>query len=339
MSLFAILFAFGAVNGEKERGTLRLAFSNPVPRASFIIGKWAGSFLALCVPMLVPVLIGCLLLPALGVHLEPAEWLRLSLVLLAGFLFFGAFLSLSIMASTVTRRSSSSFLALLIAWIFLNLIIPRTAVLLAAGAVDVPSIDDMNAQKTRYMAELIQEQYAAMEAFKPTQMEDPEKAMGEFNEFMDGVHAERDRKLKELADRLSEERRNRQRAQRRLAFGLARISPCTSFTLAADRLAGTSLELGDRFLAEASGYQQSYGAFMKEKTGVNTGAVMIKISDGTDETRKEAINPAELPAFAYRGTRLDEDAKGAVPDLGLLALFNIVFFAGAFAAFLRFDVR
>ncbi|MCH6559806.1 ABC transporter permease subunit, partial [candidate division KSB1 bacterium] len=50
LSLFAILFAYDAINGEKERGTLRLSFANAIPRDKYILGKVVGSFLALAVP-------------------------------------------------------------------------------------------------------------------------------------------------------------------------------------------------------------------------------------------------------------------------------------------------
>ena len=69
LSLFAILFAYDAINGEKERGTLRLTFANGIPRAQYLIGKMTGSFLALAIPVLLPILLGCLLLPLMGVHL------------------------------------------------------------------------------------------------------------------------------------------------------------------------------------------------------------------------------------------------------------------------------
>ncbi|RPH35554.1 hypothetical protein EHM92_05985, partial [bacterium] len=39
LSLLAILFAYDSVNGEKERGTLRLALSNAVPRHLYITAK------------------------------------------------------------------------------------------------------------------------------------------------------------------------------------------------------------------------------------------------------------------------------------------------------------
>lgn len=69
LSLFAIMFAFDSVNGEKERGTLALAMSNSVPRDQFLLGKLIGTFCALCVPLLIPFLVGCLILPLSGVSM------------------------------------------------------------------------------------------------------------------------------------------------------------------------------------------------------------------------------------------------------------------------------
>ena len=89
LSLFAILFGYDAVNGEKERGTLGLTFANPVPRDQYILGKIVGSFVALIVPLMIPILIGCLMLPVLGVPMDMDSWLRLAMVILAGILYFG----------------------------------------------------------------------------------------------------------------------------------------------------------------------------------------------------------------------------------------------------------
>ena len=93
LSLFAILFAFDAINGEKERGTLRLTFANPVPKDKYILGKLIGSFLALGVPLLIPILLGCLLLPIFGIHLSGDEWIKLATVIFTGLLYFGVFSS------------------------------------------------------------------------------------------------------------------------------------------------------------------------------------------------------------------------------------------------------
>lgn len=91
LSLFAILFAYDAINGEKERGTLKLIFANPLPRTHFILGKVIGAFLALALPLAVPLLISCLILPFFDIHFTAMQWLRFGLIILTiagGFVAF-----------------------------------------------------------------------------------------------------------------------------------------------------------------------------------------------------------------------------------------------------------
>ncbi|MFQ5629687.1 MAG: ABC transporter permease [bacterium] len=342
LSLFAILFAYDAINGEKERGTLRLAFANALPRAQYILGKIIGSFIALAVPLLIPILVGCLLLPIMGVNLTGDEWLRLSLIILSGLMYFGVFLMLSVFVSSLTYRTSSSFLLLLVIWIFSVLIIPRTSVLLAGRAVDVPSVDEIASQKNRLRTQLWAEDRKKMGQFKPTNTEDPQAMVSEFNKFMSDIADEREKKMNELASRLNEDRRNKQVVQERLAFSFARLSPTATFSLISTNLASTSMALKTHYLSEATAYQKTYAEFMQEKTGMNIGGgamiFRMKRGDGEEEVEKP-IDPHELPEFQYAGAPFDFAVNAALPDIGLLALFNLLFFAGAFVAFLRYDLR
>jgi ABC-2 type transport system permease protein len=150
LSLFAILLGYDAISGEKERGTLRLTFANALPRATFILAKLLGSFITLSIALVAAMLAGCLLLPVFGVTLSGEEWMRLGLVLVTGLLYFGAFLALSVWVSAMTHRTSSAFLVLVVLWIGTAMIIPRTSVLLAGRAVDVPSVDEISAQKATF---------------------------------------------------------------------------------------------------------------------------------------------------------------------------------------------
>ena len=86
LSLFAILLGYDAISGEKERGTLRLCMANAISRPTFLLGKFIGSYLLLAVSLLIPMLLGCLLLPLLGVHLSSNEWLRLAVIIVCGML-------------------------------------------------------------------------------------------------------------------------------------------------------------------------------------------------------------------------------------------------------------
>ncbi len=339
LSLFAILFAYDSVNGEKERGTLRLAFSNSIPKSSYILGKWIGSFVAICLPLMIPVLIGCLMPLVLGVELDGGEWLRLGLVILSGLLFFSAFLAMSIMVSVFTKRSSSSFLVLLVIWIFAILIIPRTAVILAARAVDVPSVDELASSKSSFSRQLIMEDREKIDGYRGSANQDMDAMMQEFQEFMNSIHDERQSKLDAFNARLNEDRRNRQRVQENLGFGLARVSPAATFTLAATALAQTSLGQKERFLEEAERFQEAYKRFMLEKTGVASGFRMLKIRIGEETEEIAAIDPGELPGFDFHPASAGEYVENSMPDIGLLLIFNLVFFALAYFRFLVYDVR
>ena len=343
LSLFAILLGYDAVCGEKERGTLRLTFANAVPRATYITAKLAGSLLTLGAALLSAMLAGCLLLPALGVHLHGEEWLRLGLILLSGLLYFSAFLGISVFVSTLTHRSSSAFLAMLVIWIGAALVVPSSAVILAGRAVAVPSVDELNSQKASFARGLFRDFADAMKSFKTPEGTDPQDVqvlMGAFQKFSDSLSTERNEKLKAFNGRLNEDRRNRQRVQERFALGLARVSPTASLTLSMAALAGTSLELKNRFYDEAEAYRTRFNDFIRDKTGVNVGGSMMvwRTTDDDGEAPK-AVDASELPAFTYRQAGFADSLSQAGFDLALLAVFNLLFFMGAFAAFLRYDVR
>lgn len=340
LSLLAILFSYDAISGEKERGTLRLTFASPVPRHLYITGKLIGSYLALIIPLLVPLLIGAVLLPLLGVPMGTDEWIRLALIVGAGCLYLGVFLSLSVAVSAMTSRSSASFLILLVLWIVIVLVLPRAAVMIAGRAVDVPSVDAIAAQKARYSQQLWTEDRAAMSGFAPAKTESPQEMMKEFQKMMQRIADTREKKMREFGGRLNEERRNKQEVQERLAFGIARLSPAACFSLAASRLAGTSLELKRHFLAAAETYQKSFAEFMMQKTGMNPGGSMIvlRIVEENGKT-PEPINAHEMPAFTYAPISLAQAGGSALVEAGVLSIFILVFMAGAVAAFLRYDVR
>jgi ABC-type transport system involved in multi-copper enzyme maturation permease subunit len=82
LTLFAILFTFDAVNGEREKGTLQLVFSNPVSRARYLLAKCAGSWLGLVIPISIPILLSLLLVlifkvpRARGIDIDPYKALQ-----------------------------------------------------------------------------------------------------------------------------------------------------------------------------------------------------------------------------------------------------------------------
>jgi ABC-type transport system involved in multi-copper enzyme maturation permease subunit len=339
LSLFAILFAYDAVNGEKEKGTLRLTFSNSIPKDTFILGKLIGAFLALVIPLLVPVLIGTLLLPLMGIQLKGDEWLRYFLIILSGFLFTGAWLGMSVFISSLTEKSSTSFLYLMVIWIFAVMIIPRLSIIVSGAAIEVPALDEINSKKARFISQLWNEDREKISQFKPTTGNDMQATMMELNKFMRKNADERDKKTNEFSSRLNEERVNKENLMQKAAFTLSRISPASSYSFAVTGLAGTSIDLKTSFKKSVEDYQIQYANFIISKTGQNPGAGMrMMINDNNGEKPKN-INPREIPEFKFKPVTSSALISDAFKDMGFLLFFNIVFFAGAFFSFRKYDVR
>jgi ABC-type transport system involved in multi-copper enzyme maturation permease subunit len=338
LTLFAILFAYDSISGEKERGTLRLTFANGVTRATYLLAKIIGSFLAMVIPLLIPFLIGMLVFTWSGTHLTGDEWLRLILIILTGFMLFGVFLALSVFVSTLTHRSSYSFLVLLIVWVMTVMVIPRISALVMGRVVDVPTTAYLESLKGRYNSQLSNERRSKIPTFKASQTQDMEAMMKEFQKFMADLADDQDKKSREYSGSLDEDRDNKTNRQTALSLGLARLSPAASFSLAVSSLAGTSLSLKQLFQQEAEGYQQAFSKFMVAKTGVNIGGMRMRLMK-TDAVKPKPINPYELPVFNFRSPRLGELFSSVVIDWGILLFGIMVFFAGSFVAFLRYDVR
>jgi ATP-dependent Clp protease ATP-binding subunit ClpA len=227
----------------------------------------------------------------------------------------------------------------MVIWVFAVMIIPRLSVIVSGAAVEVPALDEINSKKARYISQLWNEDREKISQFKPTAGADMQTTMTELNKFMQKNADERDKKTNEFSSRLNEERQNKENLMQKTAFTLSRISPASSYSFAVTGLAGTSIDLKSSFKKSVDDYQIEYANFIISKTGQNPGsAIRFRINDNNGEKPKN-INPGEIPEFKFKPVFSSALVSGALKDMGLLLLFNIFFFAGAFFSFRKYDVR
>jgi ABC-type transport system involved in multi-copper enzyme maturation permease subunit len=115
LSLAAIVLTFGTVCAEKETGTLSLIFSSPVPRDSFLFGKYLAALLILVGPFAASLLLTALLLQLQGaVSLASTDiLLQLLGIFLFCSLYLMTFLGLGILVSASTFRPLTAITVLL----------------------------------------------------------------------------------------------------------------------------------------------------------------------------------------------------------------------------------
>jgi len=351
-SLFAILFTFDAVNGEKESGTLRLVCSNAVPRARYLIAKIIGSWLGLVVPILIPILLSLLLVIAMGVALTTTQWLRLIALVGISLLYVSLFVVVGVLLSIMTSRSRVSFLFSLVLWIGFVLILPRAGVMAAGHISPVPELAQVEALRDGYAKDRWEQFYKdAEERWIDRSHEDNGQGVDEAEmwarmELEDSLRNVVQREIETYERKLLEDLDNRRRVQQKLGFTFARFSPAAVYQLAATTLTRTDLSLKSAYEEAMDRYRDEFLTYVEDKSkadGPGGGFIMeidsekgVSISTGREN---DGIDVSGLPKFtppAYDG---GEAVQAVMFDAGLLLFLTIGAFVGAFVSFLRYDVR
>lgn len=358
LSLFALLFTYDLINGEAESGTLQLVFSNPVPRAKFILAKLAGTWLGLVTPMLIPLLLTILLLLVFRIPMNMSHWLRLFALYGLSILLYTFFISLGALISTLTKRSQVSFLLSLVCWICFVFILPRIGVILAGQIVPVPSVAEVESAKDANEKNMWDSyfekstpRWAERNKLTENMSKEEKEAFREAHmwQWMEEEETERKRyeaEIEKYNEHLTEERRNRNIQQEKFAFLMARLSPVSAFQIAAMNIAETDLGLKTRYEDAMNSYKKEFSAYIDKKRKENgaIGGVRITVSSDAgikieSDRNQGALNISDMPVFTKASASAGDIIKAAITDAGIILLSVMLSFALSFYTFLKYDVR
>lgn len=335
LSLFAILFTFDAIVGEKERGTLKLTLANSVPRDQIILGKAIGSFISLLVPLVIPFLIGLLMLNIFpDISLSGQDWLRIGLIFLFFLLYLSVFFTLGLFVSSRTNRSSSSLLILLFIWVIFIFVIPRISVMAANYFSSVPSVHEVNAEKDAFLQEIQGSATPKLQEWMK-QNPPPEGGSPEWQEKYRNFVEDLQQDLTTLIDaknaELEDAYQARRRSQQMLALNFSRISPASLLTFGSMSLAKTGIQEHERFLNSIKTYKPIFTHWVNPK--------MMQSLNFNLNSEQPKLVLDDMPQHEFVPMSLGNSLTLALPDLVIMILMIIVLFAGAFVSFLRYDIR
>ncbi len=275
------------------------------------------------------------------------------------------------MVSTFSRYSSTSILNCLFLWVLLILVIPNVCPYISAQVRRVPSIEGTSRRAReierhsikvaqKYMAEAAKRfrlkygalfsEYESMgyggNEYWGLGSDDPKlqkaakqraEADPEFKAMVDAFRQEDRKATQELrrireADSPEEDLQRKAASQTKLARNLACISPFADFVYVAGDLTGTGLRSLEHFKRIEDEYKRQIHSYAEER-----------ISDARKKNpalkEESLLDISDHPRFVFKEEPLKEKLMGVLPYWGILALFNVVFFAAAFAGFMRYDVR
>jgi len=341
ISLFAILFTYDLISGEKERGTLKLCLSNSIPRNTYLLGKSIGSFISMLIPLVLPLIVGMLMILTLNdVSFTGDDWARLGIIVLSYVLYMLAFFSAGLFVSALTKHSAVSFLILLFVWVLFVLVVPKASMMIAAEVYPIPGINEVRAQQFQ-----LQRNYRNQLWTKTA--DEFRKIQGEFS------GQDRWRKIREIRDQIREEMepaflqqneklitdfKQQQANLTNLAMSISRISPASALTYVGLNLAGTGFHNQENFLNQLTSYRERFTKFTELQTEKemqsNTRRGFMH-----GPTAQGQLDISLIPTFRFENMSFGESLSLALIDLLMMVIISIVFYALAFVLFLRYDVR
>jgi len=336
LSLFAILFTYDAIVGEKEKGTLKLSLSNKVPKDRLILGKAIGGFISLLIPLIFPLVIGLLILLIYpNVSLSGEDWSRLALICFMFFLYLSVFFALGLFISTRTQSSSTSFLVLLFIWVTFVTIIPKAAVMGARQINPIPSVHEVTAQKDAFLQEIQKEAIEEQTNYfkehpRPQKPEEIAKWNEDVRNWAEDLQQSLTGKIDEKNAAIERDYQVKMREQQNLAVNLSRISPASALMFGTMTLARTGIVSHERFLNSVRSYKPIFTKWVNEK--------MIRTAD-FDSAQQPRPDLSDMPQHTFEPEGLGDSFKRTLPDILLMVFLILLFFIGAYVSFLRYDVR
>ncbi|MCR5874995.1 DUF3526 domain-containing protein [Phenylobacterium sp. J426] len=323
--LLLVFVGAAAIAGERERGTLRQALLAGVPGRSILAGK----ALALGVATLAIAAPAILLLVWLAVS-GPA---RPSAVLLAagGYgVYLGFWIVLIVAVSALAGRSRTALMALVGAWAFAVILIPRIAPELAAAARPLPTrieTDIAIARDLRAMGDSHDPNDPYFAAFKQKTLQQYGVSRVEdlpLN-YRGLLGMEGEKLTSGLFNRYADQAFAAMGDQSQIMDGLAVISPTVAIRRLSMTAAETDLGGYQRFLRQAEAYRYDLIQRLNwlQATAVDAGDDAAKGSDAAAEARSRvsADHWRNLPHFNPDRPKPAEVTRSALPALVVLVLW------------------
>ena len=316
MSLLAIFLAYDAVSGEREAGVLKLSFANSVPRAHILMGKFLGGVFCLVIPLAMSSIVALLVMQLSDmVELGVAEWGRLGIILLLSMLYLAMFYAIGLFVSCITKRSTTTLIVSMLIWILLVVIIPNVGPAMVKRFRHRMSRDEMMRQAATLHADY-------SERYK--------KKFGSPTDFWDDTEEIRRQKIEHMLElrsalfQLSQEHTRELDRETGAGRWIARFSPASAFSFASSTFARTDIGTYKRFRESV-------------KVIFNMADSFERLSRQEREEQDKLLNDYK---YSFKMSEdLADSFRDATPDIILLLLFGVIFFMGAYASFIKYDVR
>ena len=365
LSIFALLFTVSGITAEREMGTLKLIASNPVPKWSILLAKITGNYLVFLLPFVVAFLIGLLILNLSGVFSMNASGVSQAILVIFGVsvLFLFCMFTFGMLVSVTSNHSMTAIVSMLVIWVVFALIIPKLSPMVAqvikpveSGQILASKIQDAreDLRKERLQREdrlfiavmgkrgrTVNDYFTMGEASSQAEKDERKRIEAEYDGMVGPLREEYAGKILQTTLQLQRNHDNALQEQETAAIQLSRLSPICCFTYILTDLTGTGImEIGN-FTRQAERFQEQvkktvYDKYTYKQYGTQGGGYNMGYWNDSKIDEKKTPVPG---MYSYRFLSIREVIGNRWVDILLLMLYTLLFFAGAFVRFLKYDVR
>lgn len=345
-SIFAILFTYDAVCGEKEQRTLALVCSNGIQRGSIIFGKYLGAVLTLIVPFLAGILVNIIIINLMGkIDLNAQIVARIGFIVIIGLIYLSVFALIGLLISSAAHRTPTSLLLGLGVWLIFVIVIPTLAGMAGEHFTKVPTESEfLERQEALYQIYRDRNygQKLLQDIVRNKNLTDVKEIQVEAEKLLSTAE---DEKIK-----LNQDMWHAVESKENSARNRARISPSAEFQFMAESLVFTGIVSERSFYKSAQNFVPVYRDYIRDKTGVvynfgvqpypwqiDAGGRMLSISMPMQPGFPKGLK--SFPQFSEAYPSISDSFKYSVLDIALLLLWNLLLLLSSVLLFVKYDVR
>ena len=367
LSLLALLFAYDAIAGEREDGTLRLMLTTSIRRGTILLAKYIAAMICLIVPLIISLALALILFAESGLfNFSGEDWFRMGGILLTSMVYLSAFYLIGLFISTTTRRTATALMLSMLIWVTLVMVYPSLSVFVVNRLM---SVNESRLKSAYHEMEQLWEAFEReREGFlKKDPVEGEEitfnmkgismtPSISNSNEAKlqyhisrwvdwDYIFPESEKQIPHVLAFYQFVEPNRLRAAektwqvrsqaleqsyiRKANFtrNVMRLSPAAMYDSATEALAGTDFDGIEDFMEAARQYRQTILRYYRDKDAFTSRQWFA--SD------KGPVSWDDLPEFSYRRAEATTSVLRAMPDVVILFLINVGLFLAAFLIFVK----
>jgi ABC-type transport system involved in multi-copper enzyme maturation permease subunit len=339
LSFAALIFAYNSSCGEKEKGTLRLILAGPMPRHEVLLGKYLSLMFMVGVPMLLGILINLIIVTSSkDMTFGGCEWAKIFSIIILSLLYISIFVLLGMFISSRTSRSVSSIVILLFIWVGMVILVPSSGRIVAKTLRKVPTQAEMQRRvtemKEQWLENLMAGEYGqnAGNTSRNIKECDPPGRCNAYTTLTEQNNSIIDGHMNQIINQVA------------IGRQYTRISPTEIYRQACETIAGIGIGRFSELRHQISRYQADLKDYVRGRDAGDPNSLHLLYDEMYTANLWRTIShmPVDfdtVPKFQEQDLALGQSLKLAIWDIGLLVLFNLVFFAASYVSFLRYDVR